>query len=110
MIDGRSNLLASELSNIFARLGWYRAGCAAMPTESATAVAVLYRSPKFGTTRVVSCDALGVARWLKTHAVKPGGKSRFEELLDRKDCVAAAPVQQLLNHTAPLARRTMRPS
>lgn len=72
MIDGRSNLLASELGDIFARLGWHRAGFTAMATESATAVAVQYRSPKFGAVRVVSCDALGVARWLKLHAVKPG--------------------------------------
>lgn len=110
MIDGRSNLLASELGDIFARLGWHRAGFAAMATESATAVAVQYRSPKFGAVRVVSCDALGVARWLKTHAVKPGGKAKFEELLDRKESVAAAPVQQLLNLTEPVARRAMRPS
>ena len=109
MIDGRSNLLASELGDIFARLGWHRAGFTAMATESATAVAV-HRSPKFGAVRVVSCDALGVARWLKTHAVKPGGKAKFEELLDRKESVAAAPVQQLLNLTEPVARRAMRPS
>ena len=110
MIDGRSNLLASELGDIFARLGWHRAGFTAMATESATAVAVQYRSQKFGAVRVVSWDALGVALWLKTHAVKPGGKAKFEELLDRKESVAAAPVQQLLNLTEPVARRAMRPS
>lgn len=109
MIDGHSNLLASEMNDIFARIGWHRSGFTAMATESATAVAVQYRSPKFGAVRVVSCDALGVARWLKTHAVKPGGKAKFEELLDRKESAASTPVQQMLDLSEPLARRAMKP-
>lgn len=109
MINGRSNLLASELGDIFARLGWHRSGFIAMPTESANSVAIQYRSPKFGAVRVVSCDALGVAVWLKTHALTPGGKSRFVELLDRKNSISATPMQQLLNLSEPLARRAMKP-
>lgn len=110
MIDGRSNLLASELNDIFSRLGWHRSGFISMPTESAAVVAIQYRSPQFGAVRIVSCDALGVARWLKTNAIKPGGKAQFLAILDRKESVAAAPVQQLLNLTEPVARRAMRPS
>lgn len=109
MIDGRSNLLASELNDIFSRLGWHRSGFVAIPTESANSVAVQYRSPKFGAVRIVSCDALGVARWLKTNAIKPGGKAQFLAILDRKDNLPAAPVQQMLNLSEPLARRAMKP-
>ncbi len=109
MIDGRSNLLASELGDIFARLGWHRSGFIAMPTESANSVAIQYRSPQFGVVRVVSCDPLGVARWLKTNAITPGGKAQFLAILDRKESVAAAPVQQLLNLSEPIARRAMKP-
>lgn len=109
MIDGKSHLCAAALNDIFSRLGWHRSGCTAMPTESATAVAVQYRSPQFGAVRVVRCDAAGVTRWLKLHAAKFGGKARFEELLDRKDCLPAAPVQQLLDLSAPIARRAMKP-
>ena len=109
MIDGKSHLIASEMNDIFARIGWHRAGFTAMATESATAVAVQYRSPKFGAVRVVSCDALGVARWLKTHAIKPGGKAQFLAILDRKDSLPAAPVQQMLDLSEPIARRAMKP-
>lgn len=109
MIDGKSHLCASSLNDIFARLGWHRSGMAAMPTETPTLVAVQYRSPQYGAVRVVSCDALGVTRWLQRYAVKPGGKGQFENLLDRKSSMPAAPVQQLLDLSEPIARRSMRP-
>lgn len=109
MIDGKSHLIASEMNDIFARIGWHRAGFTAMATDRHHLVGIQYRSPKYGKVRIVNCDALGVARWLKTHAVKPGGKAKFEELLDRKESVAAAPVQQMLDLSEPLARRAMKP-
>lgn len=109
MINGKSHLCAAALNDIFSRLGWHRSGCTAMPTESATAVAVQYRSPQFGSVRVVLCDALGLIKWLKLHATQFGAKARFEELLDRKDSLPSAPVQQLLDLSAPIARRAMKP-
>ncbi len=109
MINGRSNLLASELGDIFARLGWHRSGTAAMATANPNTIAIQYRSPQFGTVRVVTCDALGLIKWLKLHATQFGGKARFEELLDRKPSTPSAPVQQLLNLSEPIARRAMKP-
>lgn len=109
MIDGKSHLIASEMNDIFARIGWHRAGFTAMATDRHHLVGIQYRSPKYSKVRIVNCDALGVARWLKTHAVKPGGKAKFEELLDRKESVAAAPVQQMLDLSDLLARRAMKP-
>lgn len=109
MIDGRSNLFASELNDIFARLSWHHAGLTAIPTDNADAVAIQYRSAKFGDTRMVRCDPIGLARWLKLHAVKPGAKGLFETLLDRKDAIQSAPVQALLDLSNPIARRAMKP-
>lgn len=109
MIDGRSNLLASELGDIFARLGWHRAGFTAMATAHHHLVGIQYRSPKYGKVRVVNCDALGLARWLKLRAGKPGCRAEFETLLDRKESAASTPVQQMLDLSEPLARRAMKP-
>lgn len=111
MIDGRSNLLASELGDLFAKLGWARAGIHAMATDKENEVALQYHSPATGATRVVTCDAYGLSRWLKKEATKPGARGRFEALLDRKDARPSAPRQTLLplGELSPIARRAMLP-
>lgn len=109
MIDGRSNLYASTLNDIFARIGWHRAGFTALATERHSLVGIQYRSPKYGKLRVVNCDAAGLATWLRPRAGKPGCRAAFEGLLDRKESATAAPVQQMLDLSEPIARRSMRP-
>ncbi|MBQ4636747.1 MAG: hypothetical protein IJB64_09975 [Akkermansia sp.] len=110
MIDGKSHLIASEMNDIFARIGWHRAGFTAMATDRHHLVGIQYRSPKYGKVRIVNCDALGLTKWLKPRAGKPGCRAEFETLLDRKESAADTPVQQMLDLSEPLARRAMRPS
>lgn len=111
MINGKSQLVASRLGDIFAKLGWARTGLLAMATDKENEVALQYHSPATGATRVVTCDAYGLSRWLKKEATKPGARGRFEALLDRKDARPSAPRQTLLplGELSPIARRAMLP-
>lgn len=111
MINGKSQLAASRLGDIFAKTGWARAGLQALATDKENEVAIQYHSAATGTLRVVTCDVYGLTRWLKKEATQPGARGRFESLLDRKDARPSAPRQTLLplGELSPIARRSLLP-
>lgn len=90
-INAKSHNAAIMLNDIFSRLEWY--GWHADATADPATVVVQYKSPKHGTWRAVDCDALALARYIKTHT------SRFEvgRVCDRKPEHQGTAVQQELN-------------
>lgn len=83
-MDAKSVAAARALGDVFSKLMWHRHGVHALPLDKPTEVAIQYRSDALGCVRIVTCDAAGLARWLRQNAVMQGGWARFCGILDKK--------------------------